>query len=242
MAIRVGDIGRALSTMCPSGAVDVNGERVDARSSEGVIDVGSLVVILRGDPTGYVVRRLEPGQSPPHLPNKGEEIPKAEFQRNQTDVAEADRRERAEARREQIKRLQYGSIAAGSLGAVVGLISSGAAWCFGWAGDTEASGLALLLGGALVAGVVAGVILFFLTGLLRLILGLMQEGEGEFTPSILATFTGLVGTAIGFWWQFARGDPGTIALWSACGATGFVFATSLLSWVVGNILLSDGNG
>jgi NfeD-like C-terminal, partner-binding len=82
MPVHIGDFGRALSRMAPSGAVEVNGERLDARSDGQVIEAGSNVIVLRGDPTGYVVRALEPGKPVPTLPRQGEEIVKADFARN----------------------------------------------------------------------------------------------------------------------------------------------------------------
>lgn len=235
MAIRIGDLGIAVSAMSPSGAVEVDGKRLDARSDGPFIPLGSVVVVLRGDPTGYVVRALEPGQEPPQLPGHGTPIPRAEFQRTSAEVAEVERAVRAEKRKRIRQGLRFGGIAAGSLGAFVGLASSGAGWLLGWApADDPASG-AMLLGGALVVGTATGVALFLLTGLIGSVLG-MFEGEPGFAPDFSVTAAALMGTAVGFWWHFRTGNPGTIAAW-AVGAT-FVCAIAayLVKWLVGLLL------
>lgn len=237
-AIRVGDVGRALSPMSPSGAVEVQGQRVDARSELGVIEAGCPVVVLRGDPTGYVVRKLEPGQQPPQLPNHGEPIERAEFQRTHAQVAEADRREQAEARRRMLRALRYGSLAAAGLGAVVGLASAGAGLLFGWFGRAEPMAVALLLGGSLLVGAVTSVLLFFLTGLVGSVIGFASEGEAAFAPDFFAVFAALVGAAVGFWWQFRTEDVETIALWTAGVGVAFAAVAFILSWLANNVLES----
>jgi hypothetical protein len=231
MVVHVGDVGRALSPMTPSGAVEVRGRRLDARSDGQFIEAGSPVIVLRGDPSGYVVRKLEAGQPPPELPGHGEPIRRAEFQRNSAEVAEAERQERAERRERLLQGLQTGSVAAGSLGAVVGLASGGVGWYFGWSGAADPLGLALLFGGSLVAGAVVSVALFFLTGLVGSVAGAF-EGEPGFAPDFFAMFAGLVGGAVGFWWRFGTGDAGVIAAWSAGGALAF----AVVAWVLGRLM------
>jgi hypothetical protein len=238
MAIRVGDVGRALSPMSPSGAVEVNGERLDARSDGPFIEAGSPVVVLRGDPTGYVVRKLEPGHPQPELPGHGEPIRKAEFQRNSAEAAGADRQERAEARRRFLKGLQYGSIAAASLGAIVGLTSGGTGWYFGWAAVADPLDGALLLAGWLFAGAATGVALFFVTGLIGVVLGFVTEGEASFTPDFFIVFASLVGAAVGFWWDFRGGDAGTATLWAIGGVLVFGVVACVLSWLARKVLES----
>ena len=231
MTVRVGDTGRALSPMAPSGAVEIGGVRLDARSDGQVIETDSTVVVVRGDPTGYVVRKLEPGQPVPRLPNHGRPIRKAAFQRNSAEVAEADREERRERRGRLLKSLRYGSIAAASLGAMVGLASGGLGWGFGWAGGTDPARLAALLGGSLGVGAAWGVALFFLTGWVGSLLGSF-EGETGFAPDFVTVFAGLVGAAVGFWWKFDTGDAETIAAWSAGGSVAF----AAVAWVLGTLL------
>ena len=175
MSIHYGDIGRALSTLSPSGAVDVLGERLDARSDGQIIEAGSLVVVLRGDPTGYVVQKLNPGQTPPRVPNHGKPIPKADFQLNGTEAATVDRREQAERRKRLRQGLRSGSIVAGRLGALVGLGISGIGLGLGWVGLEEPSGFAIFLGTAVVIGAVAGVILFLVISLVSYSVG---AGDG----------------------------------------------------------------
>jgi hypothetical protein len=238
MAVRYGDVGRALSPMSPSGAVEVNGERVDARSEGGFIEVGSAVVVLRGDPTGYVVRKLDPGQPPPRVPNHGEPIPRAEFQRNAAEVEEFERRERAEARRRRLRGLRDGTIVAAAFGAVVGLLSGGAGWYFGWAGVADPAGGAVLLAASLAAGAASGVALFFVTGLVGAAFGFASEGDAGFAPDFFVMFAALVGAAVGFWWQFGTGEAGTVALWSVGGAAGFAVIAYVLGWAIGSLLES----
>ncbi len=232
MSVRIGDIGRAVTPMSPSGAVEVNGKRLDARSDGPFIDAGSPIIVLRGDPTGYVVRKLEADQPTPKLPNHGKPIRKAEFQRNSAEVEQAEREERAEKRRRFRKMIRYGSIVAGSLGALVGLASGAAGWLFGWYGAAEAGQVAVLLGGSMGVGAVAGVALFFLTGLIGSVMGFFEEGDAELAPDFLAIFAALVGAAVGFWWQFETGDAADIALWSLGVATVFALVAYFLSWLI----------
>jgi hypothetical protein len=235
MTICVGDVGRAISRLSPSGAVEVNGRRLDARSDGRVIEPGSTVVVLRGDPSGYVVRELEPGQPPPEVPGHGRPIRKAEFQRTAAEVAEADRRDRADARQRLLRAMRYGSAAAGALGVATGLVSGGAGWYFGRAGVNDPAGIAVLLGGHAAAGAVAGVALFFLTGLVGSVLGVFG-GNADFAPDFAAIFVALVGAAVGFWWQFPTGDATTIAAWSAGGAFLFAVAALALGWLGSRVL------
>src|SRR5262245_6076251 len=100
--------------MCPSGAVEVNGDRLDARSDGAFIEAGSHVVVVRGDPTGFVVRKLGPEDPLPDLPNHGERIRRAEFQRNRAEVAEAEREAAVEKRRRMRATVRYGGLSAGS--------------------------------------------------------------------------------------------------------------------------------
>ncbi len=166
MSIHYGDIGRALTTLSPSGAVDVLGERIDARSDGVVIEAGSFVVVLRGDPTGYVVQKLNAGQTPPKVPNHGQPIRKAEFQLSGAEAAAAERREQAEAQKRLRDGLRSGSRIAGKWGAAVGLVSGAVGLALGWVGADDPWGVIALLGFPPIIGAVTGVILFWLISLI----------------------------------------------------------------------------
>jgi len=155
MAIRVGDVGRALSDMFPSGAVEVNGKRIDARSESQPIEAGSTVVVLRGDPTGFVVRKVEPGQAVPKLPGHGTPIRRADFQRNSAEVAEVEREERSAKWKRQLHVFRVVGGGSGLLGALLGFL---------WQYDTgDAATIAQWsVGGALVFAVVACAVVWVL--------------------------------------------------------------------------------
>lgn len=72
--IRVGDVGRAQTLMCPSGIVIVEGIRYSARSSEGVIQGGEEVFIVRGDNSGLVVLRAGLVENVATLPQYGNAV------------------------------------------------------------------------------------------------------------------------------------------------------------------------
>ena len=238
MEIRVGDIGRALSPMSPSGVVDVNGERLDARSNGRFIEAGSLVVVLHGDPTGYVVRKLEPGQTPPRLPDHGEPIRKADFQLNSIEVAQADRHERTATRKQLLQQWHHDRSVAVCLGPLAGLVSGVVGWSFGWSGLTDLGSVALLLGGSVAVGAFASVCLFTLAAWVTSMLG-MFEGKVGYFPDLFATVAGLVGAALGFWWQYGTGDVLAIIPGVVGGATVFATVVYLLWWLARNALLSD---
>lgn len=231
MPVRVGDTGLALSPMSPSGSVEIDGVRHDARSDGRFIETGSRVIVLRGDTTGYVVSKLEPGKPVPRLPNHGDLIRKAEFQRSSAEVAAADREERERKWRDVVRGMKYGSLAAAALGGLVGLASGGLGWYFGWSGVAEPIPVATLLGGSLAAGAAFGVVLFFLTGWASSLFGAM-EGETAFTPDFLVVFAALVGAAVGFWWHFDSGDALTIATWT----TSCAFISAAVAWVLSSLL------
>jgi hypothetical protein len=171
MSIHYGDIGRALSTLCPSGAVDVLGERLDARSDGQVIEAGSLVVVLRGDPTGYVVQKLNPGQTPPKVPNHGQPIPKAEFQLSHAEAAAVERQEQADRRKRLRQGLRAGCLLGGKLGCLLGLGCGGIAWGCGWFGVAEVGSIVVLFGASLLIGAVAGIAFFLVMTLFSYSLG-----------------------------------------------------------------------
>jgi hypothetical protein len=221
--------------MSPSGAVEINGERLDARSDAGPIEAGSQIVVVRGDSLGFVVGKVELGKPLPPLPGQGELIATPEHRQNADEVAAADKQERATEVRTSRRRLRPGILAAGSLGAMVGLVSGAVGWFAGWVGNTDAATLAWLLGCSLTIGLVAGVVLFFLTGVVGALQGFLSEGEAELTPNFFAIAAALVGASVGFWRQYGAGDTSTIALWSVGGAGVFALAMYVLGWLLGKV-------
>lgn len=121
MAVRVGDRGRALSPMAPSGAVELAGVRHDARSDGRFVPAGAEVEVVRADPTGFVVRPVEAGAAP--LPDHGRELIRAEFQRNSADIAEVEARELAELWRRHVKRVAATAVVAELFGVFIGLFT-----------------------------------------------------------------------------------------------------------------------
>lgn len=234
MTVRVGDLGRAVSSMTPNGTVEVGGRRVDARSEGLFVPAGTAVVVLRGDPMGCVVRPVEPGQAPPTLPRHGEPITTGPY-RTSAEVEAADRRVRDEAAREFRKVLQYGLLAAGTLGVLVGLANGGYGWVSGQAGIADAADAAAFLAGSAGVGAVAAATLFVLTGLIGKVLGYF-EGEPEFAPDLVVTFAALLGTAVGFWRRFETGDANVIGLWAVGGALAFAVAAWVIKGVVSKIV------
>lgn len=55
----IGDFGRALTPLRPSGNVDFDGRRLDAKAEEGLIPAGALVRAVRVQSGILVVRRAE---------------------------------------------------------------------------------------------------------------------------------------------------------------------------------------
>lgn len=227
MTVRVGDVGRAVSPMTPSGAVEVGGRQLNARSEGLYIAAGRAVVVLRGDPMGCIVREVEPGHPPPRLPDHGEPIAPGGPYRTSAEVAATDHREHTETARQARQRLQYGFLAAGTLGVLVGLASGGFGWISGRAGVAGPTDAAILLAGSAVGAAVLAAGLFAITGLVGLGLGAIQ-GEPEFAPSLLVAAVALIGAAVGFWWKFAGWDTGHLALWTAAAAG----AGAVAAWVI----------
>ena len=235
MSVRVGDVGRAVSSMTPNGTVEVGGRRLDARSEGLFIAAGSPIVVLRGDPMGCVVRPVEPGRAPPTLPGHGQPIAPTGPYRTTAEVDAADRRVQADAARQFRQVLQYGLLAAGTLGVLVGLANGGYGWASGRAGIADAADAATFLAGSAGVGAAAAVTLFVLTGLVGKVLGYF-EGEPEFAPDLVVTFAALLGTAVGFWWRSETGDANVITLWAVGGALAFAVGAWVVKAVVSNIV------
>jgi hypothetical protein len=211
----VGDLGRALTAMSPSGVVElVYGERVDARSEREFIPSGAAVVVLRGDPTGYVVREVGPGKPVPQLPETGAEIRRAEFMWNSAEVRRAEARDAEEVRRAWAKASRRRALVAGTIGLVAGL--GNAALARGIDPDP------LLWGAA--AGQLTGLAVALIVGRLGYFL--------KWSPvaALFAILGGLVGAETGFWAHVAAGANLPAAL-----AAGALAGTVAGGWVGRNI-------
>ena len=144
MDIRVGAIGRTISTLSPSGYVDFEGMRRPAKSEGAYIPVGTAVIVLSGNAFGLVVRELEPGTAPPTIAPVGESIGKAEHQLTGADVAAIEREQQWREGVELRHRMKVGSAIAGFLGIVVGLASAAIGSHFNWDNVNDSIGQSLL--------------------------------------------------------------------------------------------------
>lgn len=182
--VRVGDLGTALTAMCPSGVVELaRGDRLDARSDGAPIPAGAAVVVLRGDPTGYVVREVGPGHPFPALPDDGAEIVRPAFMRNSAEVRLAEAADEAELRRKWERSAGARVVYTAGLGMVIGF------WDTTLAHDI---GLEWYAVGAAV-GLVTGAAIAFAVGRAgRLI---------RWSPfaGLVAVGGGLLGAELGFW-------------------------------------------
>jgi hypothetical protein len=220
--VRVGDLGKALTAMSPSGVVELDGRRVDARSDGLFIPAGAAVVVLRGDPTGYVVREVGPDKPFPQLPDSGAEILPAEFQRNSGDVRRAEARDAEEVRRVWAKESRHRAFVAGLIGAAAGL--GDAALAHGTDRD-------VLLRGALI-GQLTGLFLALLVGRAGYVL--------RWSPvaAVAAIGGGLLGAEAGFWAHvIAAGVPLPLGL-AVGGFVGLVVG----GWVGRNLTVLAGPG
>ncbi|MBN9521311.1 hypothetical protein J0H58_22785 [bacterium] len=199
--------------MSPSVLIELDGRRLDARSDGAFIPAGAAVAVLRGDPTGYVVRAVGPDNPLPALPNAGAEIARPEFMRNSAEVRAAAARDEAELRRRWRAATGAWLLATGALGATVG------------AGDALLAGASqpeLFLAGAV--GLLTGALLAFLVG-----------RAGRFlrwspVAGLFAVFGGLAGAEAGFWAHVATGTNLPAVL-----AAGAIIGTVVGGWVGRNI-------
>jgi len=231
MNIHIGDIGRTVTALRPSGSVEIGGVRRSARSEGTYIDAGRDVIVVRGEIPSFVVREIEPGMPPPRFPNHGEVIEKSEHQRNNADVAEAAREEQRVAWKQLKRRMKIGAAVAGAFGLLVGLANAALGWHYNGASVNETVQLPFLMGGSAAIGTANAIVLYFFTGWFVANI-LPAEADAVFEPSFLAILAGLVGAALGFWMNFASGDMSTIALWSAGLSLAFAALTAGLAWVV----------
>jgi hypothetical protein len=225
MAVRVGDVGWAVTPLKPSGYVDISGVRYGARSDGAFVEPGTRCVVVRGDPTGLVVRGLDPGRPPPTLPGHGEEVrgPEAVFTATAGEVRTAEPLPWRQ-------RLAAGAIAAGSLGGAVGLAAAAAGLIFGWVGHVGPGTGAVILAAGAAAGIVWAAALFFATGAISAAVGAVT-GSREFAPSIVVVFAALLGTAVGYWWEYAPGSPGVAVVGALAGAAVGTAAGYLVRWL-----------
>ena len=225
MAVCVGDVGRAVTVLAPSGKIEIDGARLDARSDGSVIEAGSMVVVLRGDPTGYVVRKHTPGSRP--VPNHGQTIPRGEFQQTRAEVAAAENNEYLARLAEVRTRMRRGVLWSVLLGAVAGVASAAMGLHFDWADESVTP--ATLYGASVGAGVVWAVVLYFLTGWFVAHI-LPSDADAVFEPNFVAVAVGLVGAALGFWVTFG-GDAMTIAAQTSGISLAFAALAAALSWL-----------
>lgn len=57
----VGEQGRAISNLRPAGAVELNGDRVDAVTEGGYIQAGASITVIKVEGTRIIVRESDPG-------------------------------------------------------------------------------------------------------------------------------------------------------------------------------------
>ncbi|MBA4186899.1 MAG: hypothetical protein C0467_02655 [Planctomycetaceae bacterium] len=231
MNVRIGDVGRAVSALSPSGYVEIDGVRRSARSEGTYIDAGRDVIVVRGEMPSFIVREIEPGIPLPRFPNHGTTIEKSEHQRNSADVAVSEQEEQRLAWKQLKRRMRIGAAASGAFGLLVGLANAALGGHYNWASVNETIQLPLLHAGSAAIGTAAAIVLYFFTGWFVTHI-LPAEADAVFEPSFLAILAGLVGAALGFWMNFASGDVNTIALWSAGVSFAFAAVVCGVSWVV----------
>jgi len=201
--VRVGDLGRAMTPLRPSGVVElVHGGRLDARAECEAIPAGAAVVVLRGDPTGYVVRAVGPDQPFPALPDDGAEIVRPEFMRNSAEVRRADARNAEEVRRAWAQAGRRRGQFALLLGAAAGIGNT--ALAHGIDRDT-------LVRGALI-GLLTGTVAALIVGRLGRFLRWSPFAAGA------AILGSLFGAEVGFWAQGGPTELRPLALGLCVGA------------------------
>lgn len=185
MAVRIGDIGEAISSLHPQGVVHIAGRRFQARAEHSALEPGRAVVVVGGDNGGLVVRGIDPGFSPSDMPHFGDPVGSSFLERF---TEKADRDESEQARIEAHRRsrgIKFSAIA-GAIGATVAMFAL-------WGRMTEEAGptwqsvvFSTFGGAALGAGV------FFN---LRGVMDRFDRGSGHITE--LCTLLALVGGTLG---------------------------------------------
>lgn len=74
MKLEIGDVGRAVSALRPSGVAEIRGVRHEVRSDGGWIDAGCPVVVIASDSFSVIVKLAE-GFALQKLPDLGDKIP-----------------------------------------------------------------------------------------------------------------------------------------------------------------------
>jgi hypothetical protein len=219
--VRVGDLGTALTPMAPSGLVGHDGLRLDARSDGAFIPAGASVVVLRGDPTGYVVREVGPDAPIPVLHDAGAEATRPEFMRNTAEVRVAAARSEAELRRAWAKGDRWRSGAATLLGGLGGLGDS----VLAFGDDSTPAGAA--------GGLLVGLVLALAVNRAGRLLAWSPLAAGG------AIAGGLLGAEAAFWAAVAAGDA--VPLWAAVPA-GALVGTAAGGWAGRNVDAPAGPG
>ncbi|AWM41700.1 hypothetical protein GobsT_72090 [Gemmata obscuriglobus] len=224
MAVRIGDSGTAMTALRPQGVVRIGGTRHDARSEGGYVETGSEVVVVGGDNTGLIVRRVEPGPAVA-LPNHGREVYGSFGAR----VAAEGAREDAERARWESARRRYGFV----VGSLFGALAGGGGTAQLWGPIVERAGAPWAVAAlAAVGGAAWGACLF------RGLDARLRELGGDYWRFTTAsTGLGLTGGALVAAWGVPAVGLG-LGLAGAIGAT-LAFAVippalgMLFEWVAG---------
>jgi hypothetical protein len=185
MAVHVGDRGRALSPLHPQGFVEINGQRYDARSEFGVIDLDCAIIVVNGDHLGLIVRTVESVQTPGRLRNHGQRVYSSFGERLDAEAQQ----EAARRRQWRAARRRYGILVGTTLGALAAGVGLWCLWDF--IADRSASPWVV------AAAVAAGGILWGV-GVFRFVDNIMQRlGENYYRATFVSEFLALTGTTGG---------------------------------------------
>jgi len=225
VAVRVGDLGTAMTALRPQGLVRIAGDRHDARTERGYIAAESEVVVVNGDNLGLVVRLVDPGQAVT-LPDHGREVYGSFGAR----VAAESAREDTERARWESSRRRYGFIMGGLLGAV----AAGLGVALLWGLIVERAGAPwAVAAAAVVCGAGLGVCLF------RWLDAALREVGGDYWRFTTASAgLGLAGgttgavwavPSVGLAWGAAIAVVATVVLAAVAPVVGM-----LIEWVTGS--------
>jgi len=103
-----GSVGRAISTLSPSGTVEIGGAHYVARADRWPIEAGTQVVVTGFDPAGLFVRKFIPSRDEPaKTPLTVDDLIRAEELRRSAEshrIEEDHRRQEEERRRQEDER------------------------------------------------------------------------------------------------------------------------------------------
>lgn len=141
MSASVGDRCRVTCPLRPTGVVEIDGHRRDARAVAVPIDAGAEVVIVGWDTFGVLVRPTAEVPDPARLPGYGKPVPTA---------AEMAAEREVESQKAKAEELEEATHEAREVVALVGLVAAGAAGLGYWLAGAEgaAVGAAVVVAGA----------------------------------------------------------------------------------------------